>query len=267
MGIFDGVRKLFGRGCTYCGSDALESVSLRELDSSKPFDGSILYCAGCSRLFWDSGFVLEDQRTIVNLESIVTSGSRHSIPNGAVIITEPAPPRTNLYRCILGPAFHCQQGVDFVMSVIWHPVLTENTAKLGCIAERVSIEIDGYSEDERELWQIPEVSDLFYKMHEEILGIEFWMTQESIGRFLWAAAAGMPNDLKSRAIEMSLAVRETLREHGRRVAEVPDDQLVVQYLAIQSLEKAKGFLRSRFDKQDEVINRIVEQSELAKLVE
>ena len=49
-------------------------------------------------------------------------------------------------------------------------------------------------------------------MYEEIPGIAFWMTKESVGRFLWTAAAGMPSDLKSRAKVMSDAIQKVLNK-------------------------------------------------------
>lgn len=267
MGIFNTIRKLTGQGCSICGSTSLGNISLREIDSSNSFNGTLRHCAGCSRLFWDSGLILDDQNSYASLEAVMTSGSRYlSIPKRATLLAEPAPPKTEIYRCILGSSFHSQHGIDFVRSVLWHPVLTQNTARLQCIAERISIEIDGYSEDNRELWEIPEICNLFYRMHEEITGIEFWMTHESIGYFLLAAVAGMPNDVRYQAIEISHALRKKRREPGQPVAKATDDELLFLYLALESLESAKRFLSGLFDEQDELINNIVRQSELAKLV-
>jgi hypothetical protein len=187
--------------CSNCGGTHLDKVSFQELN--KHLKGNILFCSNCRRAFIETGVILEDGKTYASLQSIANK-SHNPL---AAIFSEPEPPRTNHYRCVLGRKFHSPDGIIFLKETVWD-ILHHNVRKLGKVTEQLSLEIDGYSNDSREIWQIPEICDFFFKVHDEVPAIEFWMTKETLNRFLYAAAAGMPKDLRQKMLEMYCSIKK-----------------------------------------------------------
>ena len=128
--LFGGGKKpgtAFNTGCLSCGSERkLAMVSLQELNKDSHFSGTLLLCSSCGRIFCDSSVILEDQRTLQPLRTLVEGSMQHhhvSLPRVAFVSANPFPPRTTIYQCILGRPFHSEVGMEFIESILlfWIP--------------------------------------------------------------------------------------------------------------------------------------------------
>ena len=276
--LFGGGKKpgtAFNTGCLSCGSERkLAMVSLQELNKDSHFSGTLLLCSSCGRIFCDSSVILEDQRTLQPLRTLVEGSMQHhhvSLPRVAFVSANPFPPRTTIYQCILGRPFHSEVGMEFIESILLFCILVPNMLKHRKITERLSIEIDGYSEDKREIWQIPELTSFFYMMHKQIQfpAIEFWLTPDSLKLFLKTAAAGIPQEEKREILQMSAAINAVMKEHNLRSVRgskegVSDEAQLVRWLMVESSSKTEAFLKNGLKGKDDVVRSIQAESELCK---
>lgn len=269
MSILGGMRKGLGIGCGTCGGTRTVNVPVHDLNSSSVFSGTLLACQSCGRVFCPPSFIGEDQRTLLPLDSLTGTGSLRQAaanPRFAVVLPDALPPRTKQYRCILGRPFHSEDGLRFVRSILWHCVFAQNTEHLKDLPERLSLEIDGYSDDSREIWQVPELTSLFYRIHDEVPAIEFWLTAESMSVFLKTAAAGVPAQKQDEILTFARAMGRTMEDLslGEVQQSASDEQEIILHLMAESLAKVEGFLGREFPGQDGLVARLVAQSALGR---
>jgi len=272
--LFGGARppskaeKAFNTGCASCGGGSLAKVALQELNRDSIFSGTLLRCISCGRLFCDSSVILEDLRTLQPLRTWVEDATQEhpaSLPRAAFVHADPSPPRTTVYKCILGRPFHSEIGMKFIRSILWNCILIPNTLKHRTITERLSIEIDGCSEDKREIWQIPELTSFFYMLHDQVPAIEFWLTADSLKVFLKTATAGIPQNMKRDILQLSAAINATMKnEMNKQFDGVSDELQLARWLMTESSAKAESFLKSEFQGKDDVVRSIQAESELYK---
>lgn len=267
--------KVFNTGCSMCGGAILAKFSVQKLKPELAFLGTGLQCTSCKRSFLESSVILDDNRTIQPIHNFVESSIRQrqiSLPGAAVIMATPEPPRTTEYKCILGRPFHTEIGIDFLQHFLLECILLLNTLTFRTMTERLSIEIDGYSEDKREIWQIPELTSFFYKMHKQIQfpSIAFWLTGNSLKLFLKTVAAGMPQEEKSQVLQMSSAIHTTIVEKKlggvMAVGGLSDELHITRWIMLESVSKTRAVLQNAFKGEDDIVRRIQSQSELCNLL-
>ena len=173
--------------CDNCLSEEISSVPLQELDPGNPFSGDLVSCMKCGRLWWPPGYLDHDQCTYkaLSAESRPSFGppiflSRHQTPEG-----DP------FYECIIGRNCPDETAVSFIKHGLCFPLFAENTVNLKILKDQFAIAMDGLMEDDRDLWEIPEVGSLYFQIHEAVPEAGFWMTRESITRFYFTAALGL----------------------------------------------------------------------------
>lgn len=269
MGVTRLFRKALNKGCASCGGGPPASVPLVDWNKNSPFNGDLLLCPSCARLFCESSVVLEDERTMKPLRTLLGDGSQPNpdLPRLLFVSADPSPPRTTHYKCVVGRRFQSELGVEFIRNVLWYPILLLNLGTGRALIESLSIDIDGYSEDEREIWQIPEVTSFFYRLHKEVPTIEFWLTADSLKVFLKTAAAGIPQARKTELLQMSAAMDATMKqmEMGAPLDNIPDELQLLRWLMIEAGAKIASMLTNVFKDQPKLMRRIEASSEFGKL--
>jgi len=261
-------------GCSTCGGDQMTTVSLRELQSVDRFSGNLLLCRSCKRMFCDSSILLDDKRTIQSVAALVKSanqGGQVSVPSSIFLKAEPDPPRTAVYRCILGRAYQSEAGKDFLKDFLLFSILIRNTLIRGSITDRLIIEVDGYSDDKREIWQIPELASFFYMLHVEagFPAIAFWLTADSLKLFMCAAAAGVPLDQRTQILQLSAAMAEVMQQAklaGGPAGGGSEELQLIRWLLTESVSKTESFWKAALKGKDDVVQRIMDESELTKML-
>jgi ankyrin repeat protein len=255
-------------GCSSCGSEKFTNVSLQDLEKHCRFSGTPKMCQSCRRVFLDSSVLLDDNRTIQSLDGLVkdaTRGGQLRLPPTIFLKAEPNPPRTAIYRCVLGRAYHSEAGREFLQNLLLFCILARNTLVNGRIAERLIIEIDGYSEDKREIWQIPELASFFYMLHNQVQfpALEFWLTSDSLKVFIKAAVAGIPQDQKKTILQLSAAIAEVmpgmLKDGGS------EEIQLMRWLLTEARAKTEAFWKKAKWEEDKV-ERLMSESELTKML-
>jgi len=262
------------RACASCGAEKFKSVSLQELRPDCRFVGSASSCRSCRRVFFDSSILLDDQRTIQPLDAVVKSGTEgRRIPLSPTIFlkSEPSPPSTAVYRCTLGRPYHSKAGKEFLQDFLLFCILARNTLTQRCITERLVIEIDGYSEDKREIWEIPELSSFFYMLHTQIQipALEFWLSEDSLKVFLKAAVAGMPQGQKAEVLQLSAAMAQVMdgaNLFGRSADWGSEEVQLMRWLLTEAHTKTEFFWKNSMKRGDEEVRRIMNESELTKML-
>jgi hypothetical protein len=260
--------------CATCGSRKFKSVSLQQLRADCPFVGSAISCRSCQRVFFDPSILLDDKKTIQPLDVFLKSGAGSGqlrLSPTIFLNPDPGPPRTTIYRCILGRAYQSEIGKQFLQDFLLFCILARNTLTRGRITERLAIEIDGYSEDKREIWQIPELASFFYMLHAKIQipAIEFWLSEDSLKVFLKAAVAGIPQEPKREVLQLSAAMAAVMKENNL-LADSKDfgseEVQLMRWLLTEAQTKTEFFWNSAMKKKNEEVQRIMSESELTKML-
>jgi len=176
-------------GCVNCGSQDWGEVSLPEKSllrqASFTLDGAGVACQECKCLFVPTSIVDAEGRLqkLADLNLVRASSFKR-----ACIFSLPPPPSTHVYHVVVGPEFLNQSGASvlgsLIMLVVTSTFLARETKQL------LDIGVDGYHNDPRPLWEIPEVCNWFFQIHEQLPYLPFWLTTESFKIYLMAASAG-----------------------------------------------------------------------------
>ena len=229
-------------------SHAFQETTLKSLDATKPLDAKIAVCSTCTHKALGLGYFRKNESGFEweeisdDQENFVLDTSQM----GAAVIPE-TENGGNHYRVILGPAFHNDLGIGLLRSVLWHPILTDNIC--WCLEscefekisrpDRISIEIDGYSDDSRSLDQIPAIAKLFYQIHKQVFAIEYWMDAEQLQLFVNVAAKGMPESDKTEAVQSQRALKQAM---GIESSTTDTQGDVVRWLLVEALSQIESFV-------------------------
>ena len=156
-------------------------------------------------------------------------------------------------------------GILFLRTLLYRTVI-HNTLRTSAIHERISVEIDGYSDDPRNLWQIPQVAAFFHQLRKAFPSLPFWLGKDAWPVFFRCVAAGLPSDEREQIIVLSNAVDRTLSRLNLAPAcgEASDDALLCEWLLLESIHNVKSLLEHGCPGQEHLIARVVSQSELSR---
>lgn len=267
MGMFRRLVNALKRNPESCSHGRLVSISYANITNAPNVSGSLLECIYCGRRFCPPSVVLEDQRTLQSLQEYAAGREVRNAPDTLLIAVDATPPKTTIYRCTVGRSFLSQVGMRYLRTALWGCVLRANTPAHQRIPERITIDISGYSDDQRELWEIPEVAEFFYMLHEEIPGIEFWMPIDYLRLFVRVATAGVPQIRRDELLSKWIALHRAATDlHLAPATPEFGSPELAQFLLAESVEQVDSFLKSELSGREPVAKALKNDSALYQVL-
>lgn len=196
----------WSEGCVGCRSASLAELPIAQLPiHDLSLKGSVLQCRHCSCLLVGAtelstgGELFPDPWTKA-MESLRQGGHRfHLLDSEARYLGHVRPVAPDLYELSLGPYVLSRLGLELTHVLFY--CAAWNTRVTGRFLQLVRLTFDGYQDDSREVWQIPEVLGWCLSLHNRTPWISYWLAQDSICVYYLILARTVGEDFAQRVAE------------------------------------------------------------------
>jgi hypothetical protein len=179
---------------------------LRVFNFGAKMSGTILACSRCELVFFPASTVSEGGEIGPSLleafegllSDVIHEGAKVVIDTSAINRLAHIMPKVlaegggAAYRVIVGPSFHNERG--HLLIGLLQTIGALNTRRLGRIADFYSLEIAGFEDDHRPVWEIPQLTDWFFQLHEKVPSLPYWLAAEYLPSYYRTVFPGVTEE-------------------------------------------------------------------------